>query len=564
MLKSHVKFNSVAGKRMILIVDDEQVNREILGLITGEDYEVLYAADGREALEVMRLNADFLSLVLLDLKMPEMDGFEVMEQMRQEEAIAGIPVIVLTSEKTAEVDSLELGASDFIVKPFDTPKAILARMQKTIELHEDRTIIQMTEREDMTGLFNKEFFFRYCEQYDRFHADQPMDAVAIDISHFHLINELYGHAHGDEVLIHMADYLKDLREKTGCIVSRIEADRFHVYIKSGVLNYERFAVELNDHFKEFKNTNVRVRCGVYLSVDKSIDIMRRFDRAVQAIDLIRDQYTQLCAFYDPAIHEKKIQDNKLLSEVDTALKEKQFYLTYQPKYDIVGDTPVLTSAEVLVRWEHPVRGQISPAVFVPLMEENGLIHKLDQFVWEEAMAQVGQWKKEGIAIPVSINVSRMDLYSAGLIGFLNDNLALHGLNKKDVYLEITESSYTDDMEWISRVVDELHQEGYTIEMDDFGSGYSSLNMLADVPMDVLKMDMSFVRKLRHNNRQETLIKLIIDVASDLGMKVVAEGVEDQDQVDFLKSVHCDIIQGYYFSKPLRAEEFEELLKETCA
>ncbi len=561
MLKSHVKFNSIAGKRMILIVDDEQINREMLGFITKDDYEVLYAQNGREALELMRENADFLSLVLLDLNMPEVTGFEVMETAKKEKTIAGIPIIVLTSEDQAEVQSLEMGASDFITKPFDMPKVILTRMQKTIELHEDRTIIQMTEREDMTGLFNRDFFYRYGEQYDRFHPEQPMDAVAIDINHFHLINELYGRRRGDEVLIHLAGYLKELREQTGCMACRIEADRFLVYMPGGMVDYDSAAKEINEHFNEFKDINVRVRTGIYRDVDKTIDIERRFDRAVQAVNLIKGNYAQLIAVYDVQAHEKKIFEDRLISEADEALEGGQFYLKYQPKYNITGDQPVLASAEVLVRWEHPQLGAVSPSVFIPLMEDNGLISKLDAFVWKEAMAHVERWKAAGVSVPISINISRMDLYNPNLVNSLSSMLHEHRLDKSDVYLEITESSYTDDVDWITQVIDGLHQEGFVIEMDDFGSGYSSLNMLADIPMDVLKMDMAFVQRLRHNNRQETLIRLIMDVAKDLDMLVVAEGVEDQEQVDFLKSVNCDLIQGYYFSKPLAAEEFETLLKE---
>ena len=457
--------------------------------------------------------------------------------------------------------NLELGAFDFIVKPFDMPGMILARMQKTIELHEDRVIIQMTEREDMTGLFNRDFFYRYAEQYDRFHQNQQMDAVAIDINHFHLINELYGRRRGDEVLIHLAKYLKELRNQTGGMACRLEGDRFLVYVPAGEVDYAATVDEINSHFKDLENINVRVRMGVYPHVDKAIDIEGRFDRALQALAMLKGNYAQSVAYYDEGIHEKKIYEERLVSELEEALEDGQFYLNYQPKYNITGEQPTLASAEVLVRWMHPQLGVISPAVFIPLIEDNGMIQKLDTFVWKEAMEQVGRWKKEGISIPVSINVSRMDLYDRNLIELLNRHLEKHGLDKSDVYLEITESSYTEDTDWITGVVENLHQEGFVIEMDDFGSGYSSLNMLSSMPIDVLKMDMSFVRRLRHNYRQETLIKLIMDIAADLDMRVVAEGVEDQEQVDFLKSVKCDLIQGYFFSKPLAPTEFEALLRE---
>ncbi len=562
MLKSHEKFNSKTGKRQILIVDDEKVNRELLGFITQDEFDALYAENGQEALDIMKENSEFLSLVLLDLKMPVLDGFEVMKTMKSVEELSRIPIIVLTSDEGAEVECLRLGASDFIIKPFNVPEVIKARMMKTIELYEDRTIIQSTERDDMTGLFNKDYFFRYAEQFDRFHSDMDMDAISLDINHFHLINELYGRRTGDDVLIHLADYLKDLREKTNCIVSRIEADKFYIYAPSGLLDYETVSDEINSHFEDFRDIYVRVRSGVYLDADKTIDIERRFDRAVQASNTIKENYAQPVAYYDAAIHERKIFEDRLLNEVDDAMASGQFSISFQPKFNVEADEPVLASAEALVRWQHPQLGQISPGIFIPLLEKNGLIQKLDFHIWEQVMEIRGRWKKEtGYELPVSVNVSRMDLYSPNLIDHLDEILSKNGLDRGKLYLEITESAYTEDAAQIVAVVGRLRSEGFKIEMDDFGTGYSSLNMLADIPVDVLKLDMRFVQNLNSNDKQEKLIRLVMDIAKYLGMAVVAEGVETGDQVEFLKSVGCQLIQGYYFSKPLPAEEFAKYVEK---
>ena len=562
MLKSHEKFNSKTGKRQILIVDDEKVNRELLGFITQDEFDALYAENGQEALDIMKENSEFLSLVLLDLKMPVLDGFEVMKTMKSVEELSRIPIIVLTSDEGAEVECLRLGASDFIIKPFNVPEVIKARMMKTIELYEDRTIIQSTERDDMTGLFNKDYFFRYAEQFDRFHSDMDMDAVSLDINHFHLINELYGRRTGDDVLIHLADYLKDLREKTNCIVSRIEADKFYIYAPSGLLDYETVSDEINSHFEDFRDIYVRVRSGIYLDADKTIDIERRFDRAVQASNTIKENYAQPVAYYDAAIHERKIFEDRLLNEVDDAMASGQFSISFQPKFNVEADEPVLASAEALVRWQHPQLGQISPGIFIPLLEKNGLIQKLDFHIWEQVMEIRGRWKKEtGYELPVSVNVSRMDLYSPNLIDHLDEILSKNGLDRGKLYLEITESAYTEDAAQIVAVVGRLRSEGFKIEMDDFGTGYSSLNMLADIPVDVLKLDMRFVQNLNSNEKQEKLIRLVMDIAKYLGMAVVAEGVETGDQVEFLKSVGCQLIQGYYFSKPLPAEEFAKYVEK---
>lgn len=557
MLQSHVKFHSIAGKRLVLIVDDEEINREMLKHIIENDFDYIMAENGQEALEKIKEYGETLSLVLLDLRMPVMDGFEVIQWMKGSE-YSEIPIIVLSSDAAAEVDSLQIGASDFIVKPFSFPQAILTRMQKTIELFEDRSIIQSTEREYLTGLFNKEYFYRYADQYDTFHKELIMDAVFIDINHFHLINELYGRKAGDDVLIHLSDYLKDLREKTHCIAGRVEADKFFVYIEHGKIDYTSTVEEMNTHFDDFRDIHVTIRCGIYQNVDKDFDIETRFDRAIQAANTIKGNYSRSLAFYDNSAYQKKVFEELLINEMDDAMANHQFYLNFQPKYNIHNEEPVLSSAEVLVRWDHPELGRISPGQFIPIFEHNGLIQKLDFYIWERALECAGKWKKEyGFELPLSVNVSRMDLYNSTLLDFIEEKLALHGISRSNLYLEITESAYMDDSAQLIEIINRLRAEGFKIEMDDFGSGYSSLNMLADVPVDVIKLDMRFVQNLKSSEKQETMIRLIMDIAKYLNMDVVAEGVEEKAQVDFLRSVGCDIIQGYYFSKPLSEEEFVE-------
>jgi len=558
MLKSHVKFHSIAGKRLVLIVDDEIVNREMLRNIIQNDFDVVMAEDGEEAVEKIKEHGDLLSLILLDLNMPKMGGYDVIQWLKSSDDYVNIPVIVLTSDKHAEVDSLTMGAADFLTKDPLVPEVVLTRMQKTIELYEDRSIIQSTEREDLTGLFNKEYFYRYAEQFDTFHYDLVMDAVFIDINHFHLINELYGRKAGDEVLIHLSDYLKDLREKTRCIAGRVEADKFVVYIEHGKVSYTTMAEEINSRFDDFRDIHVRIRCGIYQNVDKSFDIETRFDRAVQAANTIKGNYSKSIARYDNETFQKKMFEDRLITEMDEAMATHQFYLNFQPKYNVHGEEPVLASAEVLVRWDHPELGRISPGQFIPIFEHNGLIQKLDFYIWDRALECAGRWKKEhGIELPLSVNVSRMDLYNSSLIDFIIEKLIDYDISKNNLYLEITESAYMDDSDQLIEIINNLRSEGFKIEMDDFGTGYSSLNMLADVPVDVLKMDMRFVQNLNSSEKQETMIRLIMDIAKYLKMEVVAEGVEDKEQVDFLRSVGCDVIQGYYFSKPLAEKEFVE-------
>ena len=229
MLKSHEKFHSANGKRQILIADDESINREILGEILKNDYELLFAADGQETLDSIRSHSSTLSLVLLDILMPVLSGLEVLKTMKEDALLSRIPVIVMTAERDTEVESLRLGATDFIPKPYPDIDVIHARVLRTIELFEDRDIIQSTERDALTGLYNREYFFRYAEQYDQFHPDTETDAVIVDINHFRMINERYGKAYGDEVLRRIGEQLRETIGAEGGIVSRLEADTFMAY-----------------------------------------------------------------------------------------------------------------------------------------------------------------------------------------------------------------------------------------------------------------------------------------------------------------------------------------------
>ncbi|MBO4395644.1 MAG: EAL domain-containing protein [Eubacterium sp.] len=552
-------------KRQVLVVDDEQINREMLGYIIQQKYDVIYAENGEEALNVIRENKQKLSLVMLDLMMPVLDGFEVLKIMQEDSELKAIPVIVLTSEKEAEVDSLKQGAADFITKPYDMPEVILARVRRIIELSEDRLIIAATERDHLTGLYTKEFFYQYASQLERYYPDWDMDAVAIDVEHFHLFNELHGREFGDRVLKEMARTINHLisTEADG-YACRYEADKFYVYCTHlHEEDYESMHAELIEALvKITKNNHIRVRFGVYPSVDRSIQIERRFDRAKQACDSIRNNYAVSISYYDTEAYEKNLFSERLIGDFEEAMEKGHLVVYYQPKYSIQGDEPKLTSAEALIRWIHPELGMISPGAFIPLFETNGLIQQLDLYVWKQAAAQIAAWKKEfGVTVPVSVNVSRMDMYDPNLQSNLLRILRENGLTPNEYLLEVTESAYAEDSRQLIDVVNNLRNKGFRVEMDDFGSGYSSLNMLTSLPFDVLKLDMVFVRNVHTDEKALKLVELIMEIARYLGVTVIAEGVEYVEQYDLLKKCGCDVIQGYYFSKPLPPEEFDGLLEK---
>ena len=563
MLRSHDRFHSENGRRQILVVDDEFINRELLGNVLQSEYEVLYAADGREGLKAAREHRDTLSLILLDLMMPEISGTEMLQRLKQDPDTARIPVIVLTSEQAAEVEILGLGAIDFIPKPYPQSAVILARVRRTIELSEDREIIRTTERDPLTGLYNREFFYRYAEQFDQHHRQMEMDAIVLDIHHFRMLNERFGTAYGDGILRDVGGRVRDLVADSGGIVCRREADTFLVYCPHRT-DYETFLADVTAGLPDggAQQSRVRLRMGVYSVVDKEIDIERRFDRAKIAADTVRNSVTRTVAIYDNALHDKELYEERLVEDFHRAIREEQFQVYYQPKFDVRPEIPFLTSAEALVRWVHPELGMISPGIFVPLFEDNGLVQELDIYVWEHAAAQIEDWKSRfGFIVPVSVNVSRIDILDPNLIGTLQRILSQRGLHPTEFLLEITESAYTQDSEQIIETVNRLRDLGFRIEMDDFGTGYSSLNMISKLPIDALKLDMQFIRNAFSQRRDTRMVEVIIDIADYLGVPVIAEGVETEDQLKALKSMGCDIVQGYYFSRPVPAEEYEQFMLE---
>lgn len=300
--------------------------------------------------------------------------------------------------------------------------------------------------------------------------------------------------------------------------------------------------------------------GVYPNADRQLSLEQRFDRARMTCNSIRNNYAQSIAYYDIKVHEGDLFAERLIADFPEALQRGDLMVYFQPKYGIKPKQPVLASAEALIRWKHPELGMISPGRFVPLFEQNGLIQQMDHFVWEEVAKKIREWRERyGVSFPVSVNVSRIDIYDPKLEGTLLGLLESYGLEPGNMMLEVTESAYSADTDQLIDVVQKLRAKGFKIEMDDFGSGYSSLNMLTMLPFDVLKLDMQFIKKMHKDERSRRLVQLVMDIAEFLSVPVVAEGAEEEEQYRLLKSMGCSLVQGYYFSKPLPADEFEELL-----
>ncbi len=555
-MKKFIRSKSAA--RRVLIVDDEMINREILKNILDNRYKVDFAVNGKEALELAK-EKDY-SLIMLDLLMPVMDGFETLEHLKADESTRDIPVIVMTSEKDSEVRCIELGAIDFITKPYEMPEVISARCDRIIELFEDKSIINSAEKDTVTELYNKEFFFEYMKRME-IPKDTVMDVALLNIEHFHMINEFYGRKVGNEVLKVLGQEILNVLQSINGIACRAEADTFYVYCKQ-TDSYDEIVKEIEEGLYAAEHIpNMRIRMGVYKNPNAEEDVEKWFDHAKIACDGIRGDYHNHVALYDETLYEKTKYNERLINDIDKAIENEQFCVYFQPKYSVAGETPKLKSAEALVRWIHPELGFISPGDFIPLFERNGLIHKIDNYVWKKTAKQIRSWKdKYGVTLPVSVNVSRIDIYDPKLLETLVSILESNDLTPGEYMLEITESAYSEDADRLINVVEELRKRGFRVEMDDFGTGYSSLNMLTELPIDVLKMDMKFIRNMEKDEKNLRMVELIMDIAKFLEVPVVAEGVEEESQLITLKNMGCEVIQGYYFSKPVSADEFEDFIK----
>ena len=333
MQKSQDRDQSITGKRRVLVVDDEMINREMLGLILGDDYDVLYAENGEKALQICSEQKGFLSLVLLDLMMPVLSGMEVLRRMKDDPELRVIPIIVLTADQDAETQSLSEGAIDFIPKPYPTRDVILARVRRIIELTEDREIIRKTERDPLTGLYNREFFYSYTKQIDQRYPDTQMDAVVVDVNHFRMINERFGTTYGDRILCSIANGVRTWAQENGGIACRREADTFLLYCphRDDYDSVLENASTILEGEETASGSRVWLRMGVYPNADKTLDIERRFDRAQIAADMVQGSFAKAIGIYDEDLHKKELYDEQLIEGFRQAIQERQFVVYYQPK-----------------------------------------------------------------------------------------------------------------------------------------------------------------------------------------------------------------------------------------
>ena len=427
-----------------------------------------------------------------------------------------------------------------------------------------RALIAATETDGLTGLYNRDYFFQYANRMRREAPDTPRDAIVLNIEQFHSINALNGREVGDQILRVLGSEIAAVAADGDGIAGRFGADRFDIYC-SPVADYTALFNRLQGRLDKLApNESIRLRMGV-MPWQPELEPVAQFDRARTACSMARGHYKEHMIVFDDKLRERELLDQRLLNDLRRALDNYEFEVYYQPKYDIREEPPRLVSAEALVRWQHPELGMITPDGFIPLFERNGRISELDKYVWDQAARQIARWRAHyGVVVPVSVNLSPIDVFDPTLMDTLDGILSGNELEHDMLKLEVTETAYSENADQVIQVVECLRRKGYTVEMDDFGTGRSSLSMLSAMPVDVLKMDRTFIRDIERDDRNVRLVALILEIAKSLNIPVVAEGVETEAQMRLLKELGCPLVQGYYFSRPLHPADFEASLIQSAA
>ena len=547
-------------RREILIVDDQALNRKILTKMLQENYSIIQCSNGKEALEILRQSGEEISAVLLDLMMPVMDGYEVLEVMHKDEFLSQIPVLVTSQsdEEESELRALNLGASDFVSKPYKRD-ILKKRLLNLIERREATEIADVLERDVLTNLYNKQAFCHKVRHVIHRNVGVRYIVIASDIVNFKLFNDTYGTREGDKMLRYVGETIQKVLAYKKYYAARVYADQFLISLREDQIQIQEFVESCNKLLVQYPmDMKMSMKVGVYQITDDAVSVNAMCDRAVIASKSIKHSFDKSYAYYDETIIKRLLLEKQISDDMKTALAEEQFQVYLQPKYDIASRK--MAGAEALVRWIHPEKGFMSPGDFIPVFEKNGFITELDMFVWEKTCAFISEWlHKYGKCVPVSVNVSRKDIYNPDLTQYFKDLVAKYNIDPKHLHLEITESAYTENSEQLISVVGKLKEAGFIIEMDDFGSGYSSLNMLSELPIDILKLDMKFIRNCVDHGKNVCIMTNIIAMAKGMDLKVIAEGVEEEHQVELLGSMGCDMAQGYFFSRPIPSGDFEELL-----
>ena len=422
----------------------------------------------------------------------------------------------------------------------------------------------MGELNSLTDLYYNNYFFQKVdEKLNKLNklADSAYCLTAIDIEHFRLFNKLYGREEGDKLLMYIAECVKKIQNEYDGIAGYLGGDNFALLMPNDSALLQQLYEEILKGVRRMNTVGFLPGFGIYEIVDTTMAAIVMYDKATLAFSHIIGNYTKRTCVYDDSMVESMEKELSLLTEIQVGLEYDEFTFFVQPQCDI--STGKIVGAEALVRWQHRTKGMVPPGIFIPVLEKNGFISNLDRLVWRKVCEWLRQWLDRGYQpVPISINVSRIDIFSMDVPDYLEELLETYQLKPSYLKVEITESAYAENNDKIVDTVKRLQELGFLVMMDDFGSGYSSLNMLKSVSVDVIKIDMKFLDfDEQSDNKAISILETVINMSRQLGLPIVVEGVETKMQEDFLRNMGCRYMQGYYYYKPLPIAEFEKLLSD---
>ncbi len=554
----------VESKKVVLVIDDEPINRKILSAFLSDSYEILEFANGKEGIEYIKTHCREVSAVLLDLCMPVMDGFQFLKIINEAQDWKNIPVIVTTGLDGVENEkkALGLGAWDFVRIPYDSD-VVKARLKNAIyrsQLSAFNELKYMAEYDTLTGLYNRKKFYDSTREMLRSNNDKRFVFIRFDVDRFQLVNSFFGNDEGDKLLIYISKKLLETYSVMPyATFGRIESDIFgicYIYDETNIL------IRIADIRNMLSSYNLEYDIvpdlGLYVVEDNNLPIDTIFNRATLASNYSRGNYVKFYTFYNDKMSSAFIREQEIINDMKDAIESGQFDIYFQPKYSLQTNKPY--GAEALVRWFHPIKGMIMPGEFIPVFEKNGFISKLDYFVWERACQYLRKWIDEGrTPYPISVNVSRVNMYNPKIVDIIKGLTDKYNISTSLLNLELTESAYVENPVAIKDIISKLQLYGFIIMMDDFGSGYSSLNTLKDISVDILKVDMRFLSDTDIPGRGDNILASVIRMAKWINLPVVVEGVETFEQSRFLKSIGCDYVQGFYFASPMPLDEYVKLV-----
>lgn len=566
-------------------------SREIEGVLHFTDITAAYLI---ENVPQKIYQKDYENIIIIDAKREKMIKTDVLSSvisdcLKKEEAYEGCRSYsshraVVESErerfkKCVELSTIKEGLREdkqysFTIHETDKTGEVRLKRYSYIYIDERVDVIvgtreditEFSEKDVLTGGYNRWGFIRTTERLLNEVPDRTKYAVLFfNVKNFKAVNELFGVESGDVVLQNIFRTLTHSK-LSPVITARVESDHFVCLIEKKNLDFEELTSVCDNKFvKDGKRMNLIIRCGIFYVEEKPMKILGMIDRAKLAKRYITDEYVQPYMVYDHSMQVAYIDKAKLAGELQEGIAKEQFKVYYQPVIDT--KTGKIASAEALIRWIHPDKGFISPALFIPALEENGHISELDFYVLKKVWQFINdRCENNKFVVPISVNLSWMDFYDEIMMEKILKEMDCFRENGREhmARFEITETSYAAIRENRSGILESLRIKNAKILLDDFGSGFSSFGMLQDYDFDILKIDMSFIRKIGENPKTKSIVHSIIGMAHEIGIKTVAEGVETEEQVSFLRQSGCDYIQGYYYSKPLPEEEFVEFLEKADA